>query len=34
MDLSGILVFIGALGSLMMVLEFLRPMRSTNPFTG
>lgn len=34
MELSGILVFVGAIGSLVVVLEFLRPMRRTNPFSG
>jgi len=34
MVLSAVLVFVGAIGSLVMVLEFLRPMRCTNPFAG
>jgi len=34
MDFSIVLVFVGGIGSLGMVLEFLRPVRCTNPFAG
>jgi len=34
MVLSGFLVFVGAIGSLAMLLDFIRPVRSTNPFAG
>jgi len=32
MILSGLLMSMGAIGSLVMALDFLRPMRHTNPF--
>ena len=34
MILSGLLMSVGAIGSLVMVLDFLRPIRHTNPFAG
>jgi hypothetical protein len=32
--LPGVLMFVGAVSSLVMAIEFLRPIRHTNPFTG
>jgi hypothetical protein len=34
MVLSGLMMFVGAFGSLVMVLDFLRPLRHGNPFAG
>ena len=34
MALSGFLVIVGAIGSLVIVLDFIRPLRSANPFAG
>jgi len=34
MALSGFLVVVGAIGSLVMVLDFVRPVRSADPLAG
>jgi hypothetical protein len=34
MVLPGLLMFVGGVGSLIMALDFLRPLRHSNPFTG